>query len=140
MAFGHKCHVLIRYDSAWNRRDSNSLPDREHILLLHSHGRDLLGAVIPDRSGIGQCQSGSGSSAHTPGGTASTRAATPTSLMYYCYGVTDSSTGGPTGSATSVTSRVAVCRQLVASAITPSSPSIDNGQSVVLTAKPSGGV
>ena len=60
MAFGHKCHVLIRYDSAWNRRDSNSLPDRELILLLHSHGRDLLGAVIPDRSGIGQCQSGSG--------------------------------------------------------------------------------
>src|SRR3989442_14441446 len=60
--------------------------------------------------------------------------------MYYCYRVTDSSIGAPTASATSVTNLVAVSPQLVAGSIIPSSPSIDNGQSVVLTAKPSGGV
>ncbi len=80
------------------------------------------------------------SSDTTPLGTGSTQAVSPASLTYYCYRVTDSSIGSPTASATSVTNLVAVSSPLTAGAITPSSPAIDNGQSITLTAKPSGGV
>src|SRR5439155_672900 len=72
-------------------------------------------------------------------GTASTQMVSPTSLTYYCYRVTDGSIGGPTASATSVTDLVAVSPALVADAMAPPSPSIDNGQSIAFTAKPSGG-
>src|SRR5207249_238664 len=57
----------------------------------------------------------------------------------YSYRVTDGSIGGPTASATSVTDLVAVSPALVADAMAPPSPSIDNGQSIAFTAKPSGG-
>ncbi len=73
-------------------------------------------------------------------GTASTQAVPPTLSTYYCYRVTDSSIGAPGASATSVTDLVVVSPALVAGAMTPSSPTIDNGQSIALTAKPSTGV
>ncbi len=72
-------------------------------------------------------------------GTASTQAVSPTSSTYYCYVVKDASTGTPAASATSATDHVTVNPALSAGAITPSAPAIDSGQSVTLTANPSGG-
>jgi len=69
--------------------------------------------------------------------TASTQSVSPTSSTYYCYAVTDSSTDSPT--VFSTTDQVTVDSTLVAGAITPSSPTIDSGQSISLAANPSGG-
>ncbi len=84
--------------------------------------------------------SASCTSDNTPLGTASTQPVFPTSLTYYCYRVTDSSIGAPTATPASAADLVTVNSALVAGAITPSSPIIDSGQSIALTAKPSGGV
>ncbi len=70
-------------------------------------------------------------------GTASTQAVSPTSNIYYCYSVTDSSTNPPTS--TSAANLVTVDSALTAGAITPTSPTINSGVSVTLTAHPSGG-
>src|SRR5207249_2551146 len=72
-------------------------------------------------------------------GTASTLSVSPASNTYYCYTVTDSSTGSPAPSATSPATSVNVNPALVAGLITPSNPTIDNGQGIVLTANPLGG-
>src|SRR2546427_1463969 len=73
-------------------------------------------------------------------GTGPTQAVSPVSLTYYCYRIADSSIGAPTAIANSVTALLTVSPALVASPITPSSPIIDNGQSIALTANTSGGV
>lgn len=72
-------------------------------------------------------------------GTTSTQTVTPSSSTYYCYKVVDSSTGTPPASATSTTTLIAVNAPVSAGAITPPSPTVDNGQSITLTANPSGG-
>ncbi len=79
------------------------------------------------------------SSDTTKVGTTSTLLVSPTSSTYYCYVVKDTSTGTPTASATSATDHVTVNPALSAGAITPSAPTIDSGQSITLTANPSGG-
>jgi hypothetical protein len=71
------------------------------------------------------------------GATSATFVASPTTSTYYCYKVTDGSTNAPT--VLSPTDLVTVNPALEAAAITPTSPSIDTGQSVTLTANPSGG-
>jgi hypothetical protein len=73
------------------------------------------------------------------GATASTYTATPHADTFYCYSVSDSSAGTPLPSVTSSTDEVVVNSKLVVSAISPASPTIDKGQSVLLTANPSGG-
>ncbi|MGA2874448.1 MAG: hypothetical protein ABSE82_02805, partial [Nitrososphaerales archaeon] len=72
-------------------------------------------------------------------GTAATQSVSPSSSTYYCYKVTDSSAGTPTASVTSSTDLLTVNSALTAGAITPSGPTIDSGQSITLTANPSGG-
>ena len=76
-------------------------------------------------------------SQNTPisGATGITYVASPTVLTYYCYVVTDKegvSSPSPVGS-------VAVNPALSVSTISPSSPTIDKGQTVVLTENPAGG-
>jgi hypothetical protein len=63
----------------------------------------------------------------------------PSSTTFYCYKVSDSSKGTPAQTALSGTDEVSVNTALKASAITPASPTIDGGQSITLTANPSGG-
>jgi hypothetical protein len=70
-------------------------------------------------------------------GTAATQLVSPIVSTYYCYSVTDTSTDAPEVS--SSTDLVTVNPEMSAGAITPSSPSIDSGQSVTLTSNPSGG-
>ncbi|MCL4375717.1 hypothetical protein M1394_02875, partial [Candidatus Marsarchaeota archaeon] len=70
-------------------------------------------------------------------GSASFSSISPTSTTYYCIFVTDSATSPETTN--SVNSEVVVNPTLVANSITPSSPKIDSGQSITLTANPSGG-
>ncbi|MDG6962499.1 MAG: PKD domain-containing protein, partial [Nitrososphaerota archaeon] len=70
-------------------------------------------------------------------GTSSAQVVSPTSNTYYCYSISDTSTNPPTTS--SATDQVAVDTALSAGAITPASPTIDSGQSLTLTAHPSGG-
>ena len=71
------------------------------------------------------------------GATALTYSASPASNTYYCYSVIDSSPSPETGY--SATDLVTVDPQLSAAPITPASPSISAGQSVILSANPSGG-
>jgi hypothetical protein len=73
------------------------------------------------------------------GATASTYTASPHADTFYCYSASDSSQGTPLPSVVSSTDEVVVNSKLVASAIAPASPTIDKGQSVLLTANPSGG-
>ena len=70
-------------------------------------------------------------------GTSPVQVVSPTSSTYYCYTVTDSAFAHATQS--SATDLLTVNPGLVAGDITPSNPTIDSGQSVVLTANPSGG-
>ena len=71
------------------------------------------------------------------GGSASFGSISPTSTTYYCIFVTDSATSPET--INSINSEIVVNPALVANSITPSSPKIDSGQSITLTANPSGG-
>ncbi len=64
-----------------------------------------------------------------------TQSVSPTSSAYYCAVVTDSASSTVTDAAIQVT----VNPVLVAGAITPANPTLDNGQSITLTANPSGG-
>jgi len=73
------------------------------------------------------------------GATLSTFDASPTTTTTYSYHVSDSSSGAPAASACSVGDTVTVNPVLTADAITPSAPVIDSGQSITLTAHPSGG-
>src|SRR5207249_2023939 len=68
--------------------------------------------------------------------TTSTLSVSPSTNTYYCYTVTDSSTGSPAPSATSPATLVTVNPALIAGLVTPSSPTIDNGQVILLTANP----
>jgi sugar lactone lactonase YvrE len=70
-------------------------------------------------------------------GTGITQLVSPASTTYYCYAITDSSSGAPR--VTSPTAQMTVNPAPSAGAITPSGPTIDSGQSVTLTASPSGG-
>jgi len=72
-------------------------------------------------------------------GTTSTQSVNPTSSTYYCYTVKDASTGTPAASATSATTRVTVSAALATPTISPSSRTIDSGQSITLTVSWSGG-
>lgn len=63
----------------------------------------------------------------------------PTSPTYYCYEVADSSKGTPAMVAYSSTDYVAVNLALVANPITPTAPTIDSGQSLILTSNAVGG-
>ena len=69
--------------------------------------------------------------------TSNTYSASPTSDTYYCYTIKNSYSGS--NSFGSPTDEVAVNGLPSAGSITPSSPVIDSGQSVTLTAHPSGG-
>ncbi len=73
-----------------------------------------------------------------PLATGATYVAHPTSDTDYCYVVTDSSDGTPAETATSATDLVDVV--FTPGAIAPTSPSIDLGQSLVLSANPEGGL
>ncbi|MDG6990537.1 MAG: hypothetical protein JRM99_03860, partial [Nitrososphaerota archaeon] len=72
-------------------------------------------------------------------GSPDTQSVSPTSNTYYCAVITDSAGGTPAQSATDAAVLVTVDTALSAGAITPASPTIDSGQSVTLTAHPSGG-
>src|SRR5205823_5402163 len=69
-------------------------------------------------------------------GTTQTQSVSPAVNTYYCYSVTDSSTGSRAPSATSPATLVTVNPALIAGLVTPSSPTIDNGQVILLTANP----
>ncbi len=71
------------------------------------------------------------------GATSSTYSASPVTNTYYCYKVTDSSPTPQSGY--SSTDLVTVNPALLAGSVTPSAPTLDQGQSVTLTANPSGG-
>src|SRR5947199_6446264 len=58
-------------------------------------------------------------------GTSGTLLVTPTTNTYYCYTVTDSSTGNPPATATSGIDLVSVSTALTASAATATPPTID---------------
>jgi hypothetical protein len=73
------------------------------------------------------------------GTTSPTYAASPSATTTYSYRVTDSSPGTPAASACSAGDIVGVSPALAAGAISPASPTIDNGQTISLTANPSGG-
>ncbi|MGP8077015.1 MAG: beta strand repeat-containing protein [Thermoplasmata archaeon] len=68
----------------------------------------------------------------------STYTPSPTLITWYCYTVTDSATTTETASS-SATSLVTVNPVLSAGSTTPSSPGMDTGQSITLTAHPAGG-
>src|SRR5207249_2103539 len=70
-------------------------------------------------------------------GTSAVQVVQPALSTYYCYAVTDSAFAHATQP--SATDLVTVNPILVAGDITPSNPTIDTGQSIVLTANPSGG-
>jgi hypothetical protein len=72
-----------------------------------------------------------------PGATSSIYTASPTATASYSYKVTDSA--NPPVSECSSTDTVFVSAPLVAGAITPTPAAINNGQSIALTANPSGG-
>src|SRR3989441_1624115 len=78
----------------------------------------------------GSLISGASSSAYT---------ASPPSTTNYFYKVIDSSQGSPSASQCSPGDLVTVNPALVVGAITPSSPTIDSGQSITLTSHASGG-
>ena len=84
-------------------------------------------------SGSGSCSSGTSIS----GASSPTYTAFPTSSVYYCYTATDSATSPVTAGSGWVL--VTVNSALVAGAVTPASPTIDSGQSVVLAAHATGG-
>ena len=63
----------------------------------------------------------------------------PTTNTTYCYSVADASQGSPPESPYSTAASVNVDPALVAGPVTPAAPPIDTGQSVVLSASPSGG-
>ena len=92
-------------------------------------------------SGSGTCNTGD----TTISGATSSTYAIPTSTgagtYYYCYIVTDTGvTSGATPTGTgSPTDQVVISSTPSAGAITPSAPKIDSGQSITLTANPSGG-
>src|SRR3989442_911358 len=65
--------------------------------------------------------------------------ASPSSTTTYSYRVMDSATGSPAASACSAGNVVTVSPSLIAGAITPPGPTIDNGQSILLTSAASGG-
>src|SRR5467141_2538846 len=73
------------------------------------------------------------------GASSSTYLASSTSTTTYSYKVTDSSAGSPSASQCSAGDLVTVNPALVVGAITPTSPTIDNGQSITLTSHASGG-
>ncbi len=72
-------------------------------------------------------------------GTALAQVVSPTSNTDYCVQVTDAGVTPGAGPLFSSTDLVAVSSGLIAGAIAPSSTSIDSGQSITLTANPSGG-
>ena len=71
------------------------------------------------------------------GGTSSSYTASPTSTITYSVKVTDNSAGTPAASVCA--SATVTVNPALTATISPSSPKIDSGQSVVLTAVPSGG-
>ena len=73
------------------------------------------------------------------GAVGSTYLASPSSDEFYCFTVTDGAAGTPTANVSSTTALVTVNSALTIGAITPGSLTIDVGQSVNLTANPSGG-
>src|SRR2546428_756428 len=73
------------------------------------------------------------------GAISSAYTASPPSTTNYFYKVTDSSQGSPIASQCSPGDLVTVNPALVVGAITPSSPTIDSGQSITLTSHASGG-
>ena len=84
-------------------------------------------------TGTGACSAGTS----IGGATAATYGASPASATYYCYTVTDhANTPVTQGSAWN---GVTVNTVLVAGAVTPSAPSIDNGQTITLSSAASGG-
>src|SRR5207247_358996 len=70
-------------------------------------------------------------------GTTQTQSVSPAANTYYCYSVTDSAFAPSTQS--SATDLVTTSTILTAGPITPSTPAIDNGQTITLSANPSGG-
>jgi hypothetical protein len=75
----------------------------------------------------------------TSAGSGSTLRVSPITNTTYCYSVTDTSAGSPLESPYSSAAAVNVDPALQPGPVTPASPSIDPGQSVVLNAAPSGG-
>ncbi len=86
-----------------------------------------------------QWYSGVGCTSPISGATSSAYVVSPTSTTAYEYKVTDSAQGSPSASACSTADTVTVNSALVVGAVTPPSPTVNNGQSVTLTANPSGG-
>src|SRR5207249_1903819 len=70
-------------------------------------------------------------------GTTQIQSVSPAANTYYCYSVTDSAFAPSTQS--SATDLVTTNTILTAGPITPSTPAIDNGQTITLSANPSGG-
>lgn len=72
-------------------------------------------------------------------GTGATWPAVPTGNTTYCYGVTDSSVGTPPSVNYSAPDVVTVDPKLTVGPVEPVLATVDSGQSLVLTASPSGG-
>src|SRR5207245_10598689 len=83
---------------------------------------------------VASCLSGSLIS----GATSSTYIASPSATTTYSYTVTDSSQATPGASQCSMGDLVTLNPILVAGAITPPSPTLDNGQSITLTSHVTG--
>ncbi len=88
-------------------------------------------------------KSGSSSScssdAYLSGGTGPVLNVSPVSSTYYCYVVSDNSSGQPKDTNASATSFITANSELVAGSVTPASPTILPSGSVSLIAHPSGG-
>jgi hypothetical protein len=82
---------------------------------------------------------GAACTAQIAGATSNTYVASPAATTTYFYKVTDASQGTPASGACSAGDTVTVNPVLAPGGVTPSSPSIDVGQSLDLAANPSGG-
>ncbi|MDG6913258.1 MAG: hypothetical protein JRN35_09300, partial [Nitrososphaerota archaeon] len=81
------------------------------------------------------CTSGS----LVPGGTGSSVTVSPPTTTYYCYQAGDKSQGAPPASSVSGWALVTVNGSLTVTPVTPASPILDQGQSIVLSGNASGG-
>jgi hypothetical protein len=107
--------------------------DDGQMVVLTAH---VSGGTIPYSY---QWYSGAGCDTPIPGANMPTYYASPLSTTAYFYGVIDSSVGTPGGSTCSTGVTLTVYPALHAGPISPSAPSMDSGQQIILASNLSGG-